>query len=112
MPPLQGVATAAVNYYRNMLRPWPRWLQQAMRTKLEHVPTLVLWGEDDSAIGRELSEGMDEAVPGLKLVYVKDCSHWVQNDKPEEVNQAMRQFLQEVLGGGGGEAGKGGESKL
>ena len=26
---------------------------------------------------------------------IADCSHWVQQDAPEEVNQFMREFLQE-----------------
>ena len=27
--------------------------------------------------------------------HIADCSHWVQQDAPEEVNQSMREFLQE-----------------
>ena len=27
--------------------------------------------------------------------HIADCSHWVQQDAPEEINQFMREFLQE-----------------
>ena len=31
----------------------------------------------------------------LSFRHIANCSHWVQQDAPEEVNQFMREFLQE-----------------
>ena len=35
--------------------------------------------------------------PALLSTYrhIADCSHWVQQDAPEEVNKFMREFLKE-----------------
>ncbi|MGL5924318.1 alpha/beta fold hydrolase, partial [Chroococcidiopsis sp.] len=49
----RGALTAALNYYRNML-------QQGMTNPnwgVLNVPTLMIWGEKDTALGRELSYG-------------------------------------------------------
>lgn len=41
-------------------------------------PTLVLHGDQDSAIGTELLTGMEAAVPNAQVYLLSPCSHWVQ----------------------------------
>jgi pimeloyl-ACP methyl ester carboxylesterase len=84
----RGALTAMINYYRNaftgiMQREW----------SLLDVPTLMIWGKQDTALGKELTYGTEEYVRDFQIRYIPDCSHWVQQEKPELVNQYMREFL-------------------
>jgi epoxide hydrolase 4 len=82
-----GAATAALNYYRAAIRsPGP--------TRKIAAPTLVIWAEDDFALGIELTRGMDglfEAPP--RIEYVPQTSHWVMEERPEVVNRLLLEFL-------------------
>jgi epoxide hydrolase 4 len=86
----RGALTAMVNYYRNALQPGAK----RQWGKLE-VPTLLIWGEQDLALGIELTYGTEEYVEDLTIRYIPNCSHWVQQEKPQLVNQYMREFLAE-----------------
>ena len=57
------------------------------------VPTLVIWGEADTALGTVLLDGLDELVPDLRVVRLPGASHWVIHERPAEVNAAIRGFL-------------------
>ncbi|MDJ0568564.1 MAG: alpha/beta hydrolase, partial [Pleurocapsa sp. MO_192.B19] len=57
------------------------------------VSTLMIWGEEDTALGKELTYGTDAYVNNLQLKYIPNCSHWVQQEQPSLVNQYMRDFL-------------------
>jgi epoxide hydrolase 4 len=85
-----GALTAAINYYRAALR-YRRDAQRAIRRIT--APTLLLWGERDRYLGLALTEGLEPWVPDLRIRTIPDASHWVQNDSPEQVNQALLAFL-------------------
>jgi pimeloyl-ACP methyl ester carboxylesterase len=53
----------------------------------------MIWGENDTALGKELTEGTEEYVQNFRIRYIPNCSHWVQQERPELVNQYMREFL-------------------
>lgn len=58
------------------------------------VPTLVLWGMNDKALGPELADDFGPYFNGpFQLIKLDQCSHWVQSDQPEKVNQALLQFF-------------------
>jgi epoxide hydrolase 4 len=88
--------TAALNYYRALMRrdflgapPAGSWLGRRVM-----APTLVIWGEQDIALGKELTYGMDDLfAQGFEIKYVPDSGHWVQQEKPELVNSYIREFL-------------------
>jgi epoxide hydrolase 4 len=84
-----GALTAMINYYRNLLQPG---LMQQSWSKLT-VPTLLIWGEQDTALGIELTYGTEAYVEDLAIRYIPNCSHWVQQEQPALVNQYMREFL-------------------
>lgn len=93
-----GVATAAINYYRNIF------CGSSFEKSTEiQIPTLVLWGEQDFALGKEL---VADATFGQSVTvqYFFDASHWfdfrlkltirrIQQDIPSKVNQAIWQWL-------------------
>jgi epoxide hydrolase 4 len=84
-----GALTAMLNYYRAIAQ--SAWWRQSWGV-LE-VPTLLIWGEDDAALGKELSVGTEDYVSNLRLRYIPQCSHWVQQEKPHQVNALMAEFL-------------------
>ncbi len=57
------------------------------------APTLMVWGEEDSALGKELSLGTDRYVKDLTLRYLPGVSHWVQQEAPERVNEILGAWL-------------------
>lgn len=85
----RGALTAALNYYRNAFR---HGLVERSWNVLE-VPTLMIWGEDDLPLGKELSYGTEQYVRDFQIKYISKCSHWVQQEQPELVNQYIREFL-------------------
>jgi pimeloyl-ACP methyl ester carboxylesterase len=88
-----GAMTAMLNYYRAFLRWRPSAeYQKAMRRPLE-TPTLLLWGEEDEALGKELTYGTEHFVRDLTLRYLPDVSHWVQQEAPETVNAMLAAWL-------------------
>ncbi|MBE9112442.1 alpha/beta fold hydrolase [Nodosilinea sp. LEGE 07298] len=84
-----GALTAMINYYRSFALSG-RWQQS---WGILEVPTLLIWGEDDAALGKELSVGTEAYVSHLRLRYIPHCSHWVQQERPHQVNALMREFL-------------------
>ncbi len=82
--------TSMLNYYRNLRQP-NEWLNQSRG--ILKTPTLMIWGENDTALGKELTYGTEQYVESLEIRYIPNCSHWVQQEQPEQVNQYIRQFL-------------------
>lgn len=95
----QGL-TGGLNYYRaSPLRP-PR-PDDAAAGQIElpremltiAVPTLVLWGLDDTALPPELIEGLDAYIPRLTLERVPDATHWIVHEQPQQVIASLQRFL-------------------
>jgi epoxide hydrolase 4 len=85
----RGALTAMLNYYRNIF-------QQRMLNPnwgVLEVPTLMIWGENDTALGKELTYDTGAYVRNFQIKYIPNCGHWVQQEQPELVNQYMREFL-------------------
>jgi pimeloyl-ACP methyl ester carboxylesterase len=105
-----GVAAAALAYYRHSFAvgglgpatlPPPSAGLEAFQAKLAaspevKVPTLYIHGADDGCIGAEISEGMEAAFPkGLRRQILAGAGHFVHQEKPEEVNRLILDFLAE-----------------
>jgi pimeloyl-ACP methyl ester carboxylesterase len=86
-----GALTAMINYYRALLRGVRA--NRRRGTPQIKVPTLMLWGEADAALGKELTYGTDRYVSDLTLRYLPNVSHWVQQEAPETVNQMLQAWL-------------------
>jgi len=41
---------------------------------------------------------MDQLLPQLELHVIPDCAHWVQQEKPAEVNAILLPWLERVAG--------------
>ena len=88
--PSPARCTAALNYYRALLR-YPTEARRGNR--IITAPTLLIWGERDPYLGVGMTEGLSRWVPHLQVVRLPDASHWVQNDAPERVNRLLLDFL-------------------
>jgi len=88
-----GAAKAMIDYYRALLRGGGARRQGQLGYPLLHVPTLMIWGLQDSALGPELTEGTERYVSDLTLHRIEDASHWVQQDVPERVNALLSDWL-------------------
>ena len=101
-----GAMTAAVNYYRAAGQ---RALSSALSLPKEggsnravfdlpfenviRAPVLVLWGEKDAYLGREMAVPPAEWVPNARTKFFANSTHWVNHDVAEEVNAELIQFL-------------------
>jgi len=59
------------------------------------VPTLVIWGERDTALLPGCLEGLDAVVPDLKVLRVPDATHWVAREKTELVIGEIERWIGE-----------------
>jgi pimeloyl-ACP methyl ester carboxylesterase len=91
-----GALRAAINYYRAAVRANP--LAQTQTLRRVDIPTLIIWGDQDRYLGRELAEPDPAWVPNVRVERIPEASHWVQADAPERVNQLIVEFLQPISG--------------
>jgi pimeloyl-ACP methyl ester carboxylesterase len=58
-----------------------------------HCPTLVVWGALDPLIPLAHGRAFADAVPGARLVVLRDAAHNPMADRPTEFNRAVLDFL-------------------
>lgn len=84
----------ALNWYRNIDRNWE--LLGFLRRAKIRQPTLFIAGEHDAviAMNREAFDRLEEDVPQLGGKHlIPKAGHWVQQERPEEVNRLLLEFL-------------------
>jgi len=91
--------TGGLNYYRAAKlhspvdgKPGPGTSELPQMKPIE-TPTLVIWGEKDTALLTGNLDGKDQYVTHLKIQRVPDATHWVIHEKTADVIQSMRDFL-------------------
>ncbi|MEA2641599.1 MAG: 2-hydroxymuconate-semialdehyde hydrolase [Chloroflexota bacterium] len=57
------------------------------------VPTLLMWGANDSGVALERSLLLFKMIPGAELHIFDRCAHWVQWDQAERFNAIALGFL-------------------
>jgi pimeloyl-ACP methyl ester carboxylesterase len=88
--------TGPLNWYRAMDLTWE--LTAAWKHAKVTGPALYLAGDRDSVVaftgGEAMLANLKEVVPDLRDArLLPGCGHWTQQERPEEVNQAMIGFL-------------------
>jgi len=61
------------------------------------VPTLLIWGEDDSVTPPFVGEKFHELIEHSRLVFVPECGHAPMMEHPAIFNQHLEAFLEEVV---------------
>lgn len=83
-----GAMTSMINWYRALrFRPTRR------ASRRVGVPTLMIWGAKDVALGREMAQPSIDYCDDGRLVMLEDATHWVQHDRPRRVNQLLVEHL-------------------
>jgi pimeloyl-ACP methyl ester carboxylesterase len=58
------------------------------------APTLLLWGLDDAYLTYELGRRGGAFVDGpFALQALTETGHWIQQERPDEVNELLLAFL-------------------
>ncbi len=82
-----------LNYYRAAAR--ATITRSTPKLKVIACDVLVIWGENDIALGKELATPSPKWVPHARVEFLPTASHWVQNDEPARVNELLVSFCRE-----------------
>ena len=106
----RGVRQRSPEVLAGYLRPWAgaggqqRWVDQVeavqhtdtaeavSRLASVAVPTLVLWGEEDRWLPPTVADRLAAAIPGARRHRIAGGVHFLAEDRPHEVAQAIAAF--------------------
>jgi len=83
-----------INWYRNFERNWER--TASLQGQPINQPALFLIGDADPVGELEAYtiKKMPTVVPRVEQHVLGKCGHWIQGEKPEQVNELLLDFLQ------------------
>lgn len=91
-----GRLTAGLDYYRANLKP-AAFAAYPPVPKPITTPTLMLWGDQDPALGRKAVEATAGLVEGpYRLQVLEGAGHWLQFERPDEVAKALVGHVREA----------------
>ena len=79
--------SAAINWYRNFSRNWAT--TPSIVQRIIH-PSLMIYGQYDIV---PQAANMSDYVANLETHTIAACGHWIQQEKPDEVNQILLRWL-------------------
>ena len=82
-----GALTASLNWYRALVR------RPTSATGRIAVPTLILWGRRDTALGPTFVEESLKLCEDARAVWFDEATHWLQHEKAEAVNRELVGFF-------------------
>lgn len=82
----KGGFTAPCNWYRNFTRNWEttEHVEQKVRQ-----PALMIYGEHDMVPKTDMSDYVHDLE-----VHTLDCGHWIQQERPEDTNSILLDWLE------------------
>lgn len=87
-----------LGWYRNLARNWE--LTAPFQGKRIEQPALFIAGARDPVNagkrGQNAMRNMEVSVPNLTRVILEGAGHWIQQERPNEVNEALVTFLRRV----------------
>jgi epoxide hydrolase A/B len=89
-----------LNWYRNIDRNWE--LTTPWQDAQIRQPSLFIAGSKDPVItgliGAKRVNELERVLPNLKRrLIIEDAGHWIQQERPDEVNAALIAFIKDVL---------------
>lgn len=94
-----GALTSTINYYRaNTFGEFGMGVVRASMGKKQfgqiHVPSLLIWGDQDPPLDIRLTDNMDGFFSGtFKSVHITDGSHWVLQEHFDRVCKEIERFI-------------------
>jgi epoxide hydrolase 4 len=89
---ISGALTPPINYYRSNIFATDN-LKGLQQRPQNMPPGLLIFGEKDKFLNIAGVAQSEQLVPHLQTKIIRRGNHFVQQDEPEEVNEAMRDFL-------------------
>lgn len=80
-----------INWYRNFTRNWER--SEHLPSRIDGVPCLMITAELDPVLSPTRAEGMPGLIGDLEMNMIHGSGHWTQQEKPEEVNRLILDWL-------------------
>ena len=80
-----------VSWYRNFTRNWER--AETLPTRIDAIPCLMITAELDAVLPPSAAEHMPAFIGDLETKLVRGSGHWTQQEKPDEVNQLILDWL-------------------
>lgn len=56
------------------------------------MPLLVVIGDSDAFVYPNSFKGIGRVAAKASVHFLPDCSHWIQQDAPDDVNRLLRSF--------------------
>jgi pimeloyl-ACP methyl ester carboxylesterase len=78
-----GTLTGMLNWYRALMMS-----TEKVSSKIT-VPTKIIWGKQDSALGPELAEASLKCCEDGSLTFIEGATHWVHHQKKSEVRDLI-----------------------
>lgn len=86
----RGGFTGPTNWYRNFTRNWE---MMADAPCVIDLPALMIYGAYDAV---PKLDSLPETVPNVTIETL-DCGHWIQQERPQETNDAILRWLKETF---------------
>lgn len=85
-----------VNWYRNFDRNWELTADQTS-ARIDGVPCLMVTAAWDPVLPPALAAGMPELIEDLEVHEIGQCGHWTQQERPDEFNRILLDWLQRKI---------------
>lgn len=82
--------TGGLNWYRNIARGGAAFANAKWEID---VPCLYIGAEHDVILRPSSADGMEDFIADFERHTVMDCGHWTQQEKPDEVNRVIADWL-------------------
>ena len=84
-----------INWYRNFDRNWET--APEIGAKPIDTPSLMVCAEWDPALRPEMANGTPALCRDLERVTIERCGHWTQQERPEELNRIVLDWLRRKI---------------
>lgn len=86
-------------FYRTLRQLYdPHLDEMSSRYDAIHCPTLILHGDGDPLISMGHAEKLTAAIPGSKLIRLRGCGHFPQEECPDVTGKLIEQFVDNTAG--------------
>jgi soluble epoxide hydrolase / lipid-phosphate phosphatase len=87
--------TGGLNWYRALHKDWEEALGHEF---VVDKPALMISAADDWFFPRGATDGMEELLPQVEKHVIPEAGHWLQQEKPDEVNALLVPWLERSFG--------------